>query len=116
MDRTDAKILDVLQTNAALSVGEVAERSDVDAETCAERIKRLEDQDISEIRTQKRDAKVTPPIIVPDDPAQKILQDDRADLCHLATAESLQKQLPEILLLTFDNRLKSASQGEGLGL
>lgn len=46
MDRTDAKILDVLQTNAALSIGEVAERTGVDAETCAERIKRLEDDGV----------------------------------------------------------------------
>ena len=29
-------------------------------------------------------------------------------------AKSLQKELPELLLLTFDNRLQKAAQGEGL--
>ena len=37
-----------------------------------------------------------------------------ADLWHLSAAKSLQKQLPEMLLLTFDNRLQKAAQGEGL--
>ncbi len=37
-----------------------------------------------------------------------------ADLWHLATAKSLQKELPELFLLTFDNRLQKAAQGEGL--
>lgn len=43
MDRTDAKILDVLQTNAALSTGEIAEQAGLDEKTCADRIKNLED-------------------------------------------------------------------------
>ena len=38
-----------------------------------------------------------------------------ADLWHLATAKSLQKDLPELLLLSFDNRLKRAAEGETLG-
>lgn len=37
-----------------------------------------------------------------------------ADLWHLATAKSLLKQLPELFLLTFDNRLRVAAQGEGM--
>jgi predicted nucleic acid-binding protein len=37
-----------------------------------------------------------------------------ADLWHLATAKSIQKQLPELFLLTFDKRLKVAAQGEGM--
>ncbi len=37
-----------------------------------------------------------------------------ADLWHLATAKSLQKQLPELFLLTFDTRLNAAALGEGL--
>ncbi|MFH1992381.1 MAG: type II toxin-antitoxin system VapC family toxin [Pseudomonadota bacterium] len=36
-----------------------------------------------------------------------------ADLWHLATAKSLHKELPELILLTFDGRLQKASQGEG---
>jgi Lrp/AsnC family transcriptional regulator len=42
MDKTDAKILDVLQTNAALSAKEVAEQTSLDEKSCADRIKRLE--------------------------------------------------------------------------
>lgn len=37
-----------------------------------------------------------------------------ADLWHLATAKTLQKQLPELFLLTFDNRLNTAALGEGM--
>jgi len=37
-----------------------------------------------------------------------------ADLWHLATAKSLQKDLPELSLLTFDAQLLKAAQGEGL--
>ena len=37
-----------------------------------------------------------------------------ADLWHLATAISIQKDLPELTLLTFDKRLKQAAFGEGL--
>ena len=37
-----------------------------------------------------------------------------ADLWHLSAAKSLQKELPELLLLTFDNRLQKAAQGEDL--
>ncbi len=36
-----------------------------------------------------------------------------AALWHLSAAKSLQKELPELLLLTFDNRLQKAAQGEG---
>ena len=46
MDRTDAKILDVLQTNAALSTREVAEQTGLDEKTCADRIKGLEDDGV----------------------------------------------------------------------
>jgi len=40
--------------------------------------------------------------------------DASAVLLHLSAAKCLQKQLPEMLLLTFDNRLQKAAQGEGL--
>jgi predicted nucleic acid-binding protein len=38
-----------------------------------------------------------------------------ADLWHLAMAKSLQEQLPELVLLTFDDKLDVAARGEGLG-
>jgi predicted nucleic acid-binding protein len=37
-----------------------------------------------------------------------------ADLWHLATAKSLIKEFPELYLLSFDNRLNKAAQGESL--
>ncbi|MFQ6052367.1 MAG: type II toxin-antitoxin system VapC family toxin [Candidatus Hydrothermarchaeota archaeon] len=37
-----------------------------------------------------------------------------ADLWHLATVKTLQKQIPELLLLTFDSRLGTAAEGEKL--
>lgn len=37
-----------------------------------------------------------------------------ANLWHLAAAKTLQKRLPELRLLTFDNRLSVAAMGEGL--
>jgi predicted nucleic acid-binding protein len=37
-----------------------------------------------------------------------------ADLWHLATAKTLQNELPEFLLLTFDSRLNAAALGEGM--
>ena len=39
-----------------------------------------------------------------------------ADLWHLAVAKSLQDELPELRLLTFDVRLKGAAEGENLSL
>ena len=42
MDRTDAKILEFLQTNAGLSNKEIAEKIGMDEKTCAARIKVLE--------------------------------------------------------------------------
>jgi predicted nucleic acid-binding protein len=38
-----------------------------------------------------------------------------ADLWHLAAVKSLQKELPELTLLTFDMRLQKAANGENLG-
>ena len=38
-----------------------------------------------------------------------------ADLWHLAAAKSLHKEFPELFLLSFDNRLKRAAEGEALG-
>jgi predicted nucleic acid-binding protein len=38
-----------------------------------------------------------------------------ADLWHLATAKNLHREFPELFLLSFDNRLKSAAEGEALG-
>jgi len=46
MDQTDAKILDLLQANAALSVKEVAEQTGLDETSCADRISRLEDDGV----------------------------------------------------------------------
>jgi len=43
MDQTDAKILDILQTNASLSTAEVADQVGIDEQICADRIQRLED-------------------------------------------------------------------------
>jgi len=37
-----------------------------------------------------------------------------ADLWHLSTAKSIQKEIPELFLLTFDARLQKAAKGEGL--
>lgn len=37
-----------------------------------------------------------------------------ADLWHLATAKTLQDDLPELVLLTFDSRLEKAAEAEGL--
>ncbi len=37
-----------------------------------------------------------------------------ADLWHLATAETLRRELPELKMITFDARLGLASQGIGL--
>ncbi len=39
-----------------------------------------------------------------------------ADLWHLAAAKTLQDSIPELRLLTFDNRLSRAAEGEGLGM
>ncbi len=38
-----------------------------------------------------------------------------ADLWHLACARTVRDHLPEVKVLTFDARLKAASQGEGMG-
>jgi len=37
-----------------------------------------------------------------------------ADLWHLAASKSLQKEFPELMVLTFDSRLKMAAKGEAL--
>jgi predicted nucleic acid-binding protein len=37
-----------------------------------------------------------------------------ADLWHLATAKELQTDIPELTLLSFDQRLNAAANGEGL--
>lgn len=37
-----------------------------------------------------------------------------ADLWHLSTAKNLQKELPELVLLTFDQKLLRSARGEGL--
>lgn len=57
MDQTDAKILDVLQTNASLSPKEVAEQIGSDETTCAERIKKLEDDGVILQRVALLDAR-----------------------------------------------------------
>ena len=42
MDQTDAKILDILQTNAGLSSREIADQAEIDEKQCIDRIKALE--------------------------------------------------------------------------
>lgn len=37
-----------------------------------------------------------------------------ADLWHLATAKTLQEQVPELIVFTFDDRLRIAAEGENL--
>jgi predicted nucleic acid-binding protein len=37
-----------------------------------------------------------------------------ADLWHLATAKAVQMELPELMMVTFDNRLAAAARSEGL--
>lgn len=37
-----------------------------------------------------------------------------ADLWHLATAKTLQAEIPELIMLTFDRRLNTAAHGEKL--
>ena len=39
-----------------------------------------------------------------------------ADLWHLATAKTLQKEIPELIFVTFDKRLQKAAQGERFGI
>jgi hypothetical protein len=39
-----------------------------------------------------------------------------ADLWHLAAALTLRRELPELALLTFDNRMSAAAHGEGFEL
>lgn len=46
MDQIDAKILEVLQTDTALSAKEVAARAGIDEQSCADRIKGLEDDGV----------------------------------------------------------------------
>ncbi len=50
MDRTDARILDVLQANASLSAKDVAEQLGLDEQSCAARIAQLEDDGVIEER------------------------------------------------------------------
>lgn len=50
MDKTDVKILDVLQTNASLTPAEVALQLDLDEALCAERINALEDENVIQQR------------------------------------------------------------------
>ncbi|WNK00644.1 Lrp/AsnC family transcriptional regulator [Thalassospiraceae bacterium LMO-JJ14] len=50
MDNTDTKILEILQTNAALSAHDVAEQAGIDERTCADRIKQLEDDGVIQRR------------------------------------------------------------------
>lgn len=73
MDETDAKILEVLQTNAALSPEDVARQAGIDAQDCAERIKALEDggvivQRVALVDTRKVGANMTAfvAIVVPE--------------------------------------------------
>jgi Lrp/AsnC family transcriptional regulator len=46
MDKRDARILELLQADAALTAKDVAERTGLDEASCAERIKRLEDEGV----------------------------------------------------------------------
>ncbi len=46
MDRTDARILELLQADATLGAKDVAEQLGLDEKSCAERISRLEDDGV----------------------------------------------------------------------
>ncbi len=50
MDKTDARILDVLQANAVLTAKEVADQLGLDEKSCADRIARLEDDGVIQDR------------------------------------------------------------------
>lgn len=50
LDKTDRKILELIQFDAALSVSEIAERVNLSQPPCWRRIKRLEDEGIIERR------------------------------------------------------------------
>ncbi|NKB53664.1 MAG: AsnC family transcriptional regulator [Rhizobiaceae bacterium] len=50
MDKTDARILDLLQTNAALSATDIAEQLSLEENVCADRIARLEEDGVIEDR------------------------------------------------------------------
>ena len=39
-----------------------------------------------------------------------------ADLWHLAVAKTLEEQIPELILLTLDNRMRTAAEGEELAV
>ena len=39
-----------------------------------------------------------------------------ADLWHLAAAKTLEEQIPELILLTMDDRMRTAAAGEGLAV
>ena len=39
-----------------------------------------------------------------------------ADFWHLALARSLKKDIPELMVLTFDNRLREGAEKEGFGI
>ena len=46
MDQTDAKILDILQTNASLSTADVAGKVGIDEQACTDRVQRLKDEGV----------------------------------------------------------------------
>jgi Lrp/AsnC family transcriptional regulator len=50
LDKTDRKILELIQSDAALSVSEIADRVNLSQPPCWRRIKRLEDEGIIERR------------------------------------------------------------------
>lgn len=50
MDKTDAKILDILQTNAELSADDIAKKVGIDVPDCAERIARMQTDGVIEKR------------------------------------------------------------------
>lgn len=50
MDKTDKKILDLLQTDCTLSVSDIAEQVNLSTTPCWKRIKRLEDQGVIKAR------------------------------------------------------------------
>ena len=50
MDQTDARVLEVLQADCTLSPGEVVEQLGLDEQSCADRIRRLEDDGVIQER------------------------------------------------------------------
>ena len=64
LDAIDAKILDLIQRDAALSVAEIAEKVGLSSSPCWRRIKRMEEQGIIARRVTLLDFEVQSELVV----------------------------------------------------